>query len=119
MPSAEELRQTAEKPLDTSTPQTYEIRERQEKEQPAGRDERPPESTNAPTNEDYEPNPSKSIKLEPERQHVVDSILRLYGGSGKNDKDATGEQDMHVYAKKSVYDDIASYCDTRYKIAGS
>lgn len=25
---------------------------------------------------------------------------------------------MLVYAKKTVYDDIASYCDTRYKIAG-
>ena len=117
MPSAEELRQTAEQPLDLSTPQTYEIRDRQQQEQPSNSD-RPKGATNAPTNEDYEPNPSASIKISPDRQHIVDSILRLYSGSGTHDKDATGEQDMRVYAKKAVYDDIASYCDTRYKIAG-
>lgn len=107
MPSASELRQTAEKPLDPSVPQTYELRERQKEEQPA-HDNRPAEATNAPTNEDYEPNPAKSIKLEPERQHILDSIVRLYSGSGKNDEAATGDQDIRVYAKKSVYDDIAS-----------
>ena len=107
MPSASELRQTAEQPLDLSVPQTYELRERQQEEQPA-HDNRPKEATNAPTNEDYEPNPANSIKLEPERQHILDSIVRLYSGSGKNDDGATGDQDMRVYAKKSVYDDIAS-----------
>jgi len=115
MPSASELRQTADQSLDPNTPQTYEIRERQQQEQPST-SQRPPEATNAPTNEDYEPNPSASIKLSSDRQHVLDSILRLYSGSGR--KDSTGEQDMHVYAKKAIYDDIASYCDTRYKIAG-
>ncbi|TKA29811.1 hypothetical protein B0A50_03175 [Salinomyces thailandicus] len=115
MPSASELRETAEGPLDPNTPQSYEIRERQQLEQPSNT-QRPAEATNAPTNEDYEPNPSASIKLEPERQHIVDSILRLYGGSGK--EDSTGEQDMRVYAKKAVYDDVWSYCDTRYKVAG-
>ena len=107
MPSASELRQTAEQPLNPSVPQTYELRERQKEEQPA-HDNRPAEATNAPTNEDYEPNPAKSIKLEPERQHILDSIVRLYSGSGKNDDAATGDQDIMVYAKKSVYDDIAS-----------
>lgn len=107
MPSAAELLETAEKPLDPSVPQTYEVRDRQQDEQPA-RDNRPAEATNAPTNEDYEPNPSASIKLEPERQHILDSVIRLYSGSGKNDKGATGDQDIRVYAKKAVYDDIAS-----------
>jgi hypothetical protein len=110
MPSATELRQMAEQPLNPSVPQTYELRERQQEEQPA-HSNRPAEATNAPTNEDYEPNPAASIKLEPERQHIVDSIVRLYSGSGKNDDAATGDQDMKVYAKKSVYDDIAS-CKT-------
>jgi len=44
--------------------------------------------------------------------------VRLYSGSGTNDEGSTGDQDIRVYAKKAVYDDIASYCDTRYKIAG-
>ena len=117
MPSAQELRETAEQPLDTSTPQTYEVRERQQQEQPTSSN-RPAEATNAPTSEDYEPNPSASIKLSPERQHIVDSICRLYSGSGNHDEGSTGEKDMRVYAKKAVYDDVWSYCDTRYKIAG-
>jgi hypothetical protein len=107
MPSASELRQMAEQPQDPSVPQTYELRERQQEEQPK-HDNRPAEATNAPTNEDYEPNPAASIKLEPERQHIVDSIIRLYSGSGKNDDAATGDKDIRVYAKKAVYDDIAS-----------
>lgn len=107
MPSSSELRQTAEQPLDPTVPQTYEVRERQQDEQPA-RDDRPAEATNAPTNEDYEPNPSASIHLSPERQHILDSVLRLYSGSGRNDDGATGDKDIRVYAKKAVYDDIAS-----------
>lgn len=117
MPSAAELRETAEKPLDPATPQTYEIRERQQQEQPSS-SERPPEATNAPTNEDYEPDPSASIELSKERQYIVDCIVRLYGGSGTNEEGSTGAQDIRVYAKKAIYDDIASYCDTRYKVAG-
>nr|OQO30804.1 hypothetical protein B0A51_01465 [Rachicladosporium sp. CCFEE 5018] len=118
MPSAAEIRQLAEKPLDPSVPQTYEIRDRQTREQCMPADERPAQATNAPKNEDYEPNPSKSISLSPDRQHILDSILRLYSGSGTNDGEATGVKDMRVYAHKAVYDDIASYCDTRFKIAG-
>ena len=66
---------------------------------------------NSTSGVDYEPHPDKSIKLNPERQNVVDAITRLYSGSAS-------EQDMQVYAEKSVYDDPWSYCDTRYKIAG-
>ena len=51
MPSAAELRDEASKPNDPSVPQTYEIRDRQQEEQPTSTD-RPKEATNAPTNED-------------------------------------------------------------------
>jgi len=108
MPSASELRETAHQPLDPNVPQTYELRERQQQEQPANHESRPAEATKAPLNEDYEPNASASIQLSPERQHIVDSIVRLYSGSGTNDEGSTGAQDMRVYAKKAVYDDIAS-----------
>lgn len=116
MPSAEQLRQEAEKPLDQSVPQTYEVRGRQQEEQPAST--RPKEATNAPTNEDYEPTPSRSISLSADRQHILDSVLRLYSGSATHKDDSTGETDMRVYAKTAVYDDVWSYCDTRFKIAG-
>ncbi|KAI6886547.1 hypothetical protein KC360_g2486 [Hortaea werneckii] len=107
MPSAAELRQIAEQPLDPNTPQSYEIRERQQLEQPS-ETQRPASATNAPTNEDYEPNPSASIELDPERQQIVDSILRLYSGSGNHEEGSTGEKDMRVYAKQAVYDDVWS-----------
>lgn len=107
MSSASSLRQTAEQPLNPAVPQTYEARDRQQQEQPAN-DNRPAEATKAPLNEDYEPNPAASITLTPERQRIVDSVVRLYSGSGTNDEDATGAEDMRVYAKKSIYDDIAS-----------
>ena len=113
MPSAAELRTRSDRPLDPSTPQTYEIRDRQKQEQPSSSD-RPSEATNAPTNEDYEPDPSASIQLSGERQTILDCILRLYSGSGTNNEGSTGAQDMRVYAKKAIYDDIASYFDTRY-----
>ncbi|KAK5162448.1 hypothetical protein LTR04_003722 [Oleoguttula sp. CCFEE 6159] len=68
-------------------------------------------SQNSSTGVDYEPHPEKSIKLEPERERIVQSICRLYSGSAS-------EEDMQVYAEDAVYDDPWSYCDTRYKIAG-
>lgn len=68
-------------------------------------------SQNSSTGVDYEPHPERSIKLSPERQHIVDSICRLYSGSAS-------EEDMQVYSESAVYDDPWSYCDTRYKIAG-
>ena len=41
----------------------------------------------------------------------MDAICRLYSGSADGG-------DMQVYAERAVYDDLWSYCDTRYKIAG-
>lgn len=87
-------------------PKQYEIR-------PDPRDEtqNADPSMNSSTGVDYEPHPENSIKLPPERQKIVDSICNLYSGSAS-------EEDMQVYAEKSVYDDPWSFCDTRYKIAG-
>ena len=88
------------------------IRDRYEiRPDPQGLTKNPDPSQNSSTDVDYEPHPEKSLKLSPQRQHIVDSITRLYSGSAN-------EQDMSVYAEKSVYDDPWSYCDTRYKIAG-
>jgi hypothetical protein len=52
---------------------------------------------------DYEPHPSNSIPLSPERQKIVSSICNLYSGSAS-------EADMQVYAEKAVYDDPLSFC---------
>jgi len=60
---------------------------------------------------DYQPNPSKSVPLDAEREKILKSITALYSGSASED-------DMRVYAEKAIYDDPWSYCDTRYKIAG-
>jgi hypothetical protein len=68
-------------------------------------------SQNSSSGVDYEPHPEKSIKLEEEREKIVQSICNLYSGSAS-------EEDMMVYAKEAIYDDPWSYCDTRYKIAG-
>ena len=69
------------------------------------------ESQNSSSGIDYEPHPESSIKLEPARERIVQSICNLYSGSAS-------EEDMMVYGKEAVYDDPWSYCDTRYKIAG-
>ncbi|KAK4934246.1 hypothetical protein LTR28_010767, partial [Elasticomyces elasticus] len=89
-----------------SNPQDYEIRP-----DPKALTSNSDTAQNSSSGVDYEPHPEKSIKLEPERQKIVDSICRLYSGSAS-------EEDMQVYAEKSIYDDPLSYCDTRYKIAG-
>ncbi len=68
-------------------------------------------SYNVAKDVDYEPHPKKSVKVSPEHQKIIDAITRLYGGSAS-------EADMQVYSDKAIYDDPASYCDTRYKIAG-
>jgi len=91
---------------DPSQPQTYEIRP-----DPQSLTQNADPAKNSSTGVDYEPHPESSIKLEPERQQIVDKICRLYSGSAN-------EEDMHVYAEMAVYDDPWSYCDTRYKIAG-
>lgn len=119
MPSASELRDLASQNPDPSTPQTYEIRDRQKLEQPEHpTSTRPSSAVNAPTNEDYNPNPTQSIPISATRQAILDAVLRLYSGSATHDPDSTGAADCRVYARKAVYDDVWSYCDTRYKIAG-
>ncbi|KAI4765827.1 hypothetical protein E4T52_02832 [Aureobasidium sp. EXF-3400] len=92
---------------DPNVPQSYEIRP--DPQALTGNKEDP--SQNASTGVDYEPHPEKSIKLEPEREKIVQSICALYSGGAS-------EELMQVYAEKAVYDDPWSYCDTRYKIAG-
>lgn len=44
------------------------------------------------------------------RPEIVDAIPSLYCGSAF-------ESDMHVYSASTIYDDLWSYYDTRYKIA--
>jgi hypothetical protein len=71
----------------------------------------PDPSKNSSSGVDYEPHPEDSIKLDPEREKIVQSICNLYSGSAS-------KEDMLVYAEEAIYDDPYSYCDTRYKIAG-
>ncbi|KAL1302991.1 hypothetical protein AAFC00_003307 [Neodothiora populina] len=91
---------------DPEVPQSYEIRP-----DPQALTQNADLSKNSSTGVDYEPHPEKSIKLEPQSEKIVKAICNLYSGSAS-------EQDMQVYAEKSIYDDPWSYCDTRYKIAG-
>lgn len=70
---------------------------------------KPEENSSSGVN--YEPDPSKSLKVSPEREEIVKKITNLYSGSASED-------DMKVYAEQAVYDDPWSFCDTRYKIAG-
>lgn len=71
----------------------------------------PDPTHNSSSNVDYEPHPSQSLKLSPEREGIVQAITNLYSGSAS-------EKDMQVYSHEAIYDDPWSYCDTRYKIAG-
>lgn len=66
---------------------------------------------NSSTGVNYEPNPSTSIKVSPDREEIVRKITSLYSGSAN-------EEDMRVYAAEAIYDDPWSFCDTPYKIAG-
>ncbi|KAK5088405.1 hypothetical protein LTR05_002623 [Lithohypha guttulata] len=66
---------------------------------------------NVSATEDYEPHPEESLDISREHEEIVRRITNLYCGSASED-------DMQVYAEKSIYDDPYSYCDTRYKIAG-
>ncbi|KAF4551753.1 Hypothetical protein D9617_12g036430 [Elsinoe fawcettii] len=63
------------------------------------------------TDIDYEPHPEQSQSISSEHDQIIKHICNLYSGSAS-------EEDMQVYAAKSIYDDPFSYCDTRYKIAG-
>ncbi|KAG9202845.1 hypothetical protein G6514_003867 [Epicoccum nigrum] len=78
---------------------------------PVALTQNPDPSKNSSSGVDYEPYPEQSIKLEPEREMIVQSICNLYSGSAS-------KEDMLVYAEEAIYDDPWSYCDTRYKIAG-
>ena len=61
--------------------------------------------------EDYKPDPSKSIKLSPARQALVDDIIALYGC------EPTVER-VKRYTPDCVYDDQFVYANDRYKMAG-
>lgn len=69
------------------------------------------DTRNVSENVDYEPHPDQSLNISAEHQSIIKHITNLYCGSAS-------EEDMQVYAEKSIYDDPYSYCDTRYKIAG-
>jgi hypothetical protein len=90
----------------TALEQQYEIRP-----DPVALTQNPDPSQNSSTGVDYEPHPKKSIKLDPQREKIVQAICNLYSGSAS-------KEDMMVYAEEAIYDDPWSYCDTRYKIAG-
>ncbi|CAO2652369.1 Nn.00g006520.m01.CDS01 [Neocucurbitaria sp. VM-36] len=63
------------------------------------------------TSEDYEPIPSKSIKLSPQRQALVDDIIALYSCQPT-------VQRVKRYTADCVYDDQFVYANDRYKMAG-
>lgn len=61
--------------------------------------------------EDYTPDPSKSIKLSPQRQALVDDIIELYSCHPT-------VQRVRRYTSDCVYDDQFVYANDRYKMAG-
>ncbi|KAH6872205.1 hypothetical protein BKA58DRAFT_313557 [Alternaria rosae] len=63
------------------------------------------------TSEDYEPDPSKSIKLSPQRQALVDDIIALYSCQPTIER-------VKRYTPDCVYDDQFVYANDRYKMAG-
>jgi hypothetical protein len=63
------------------------------------------------TSEDYKPDPSKSIKLSPARQALIDDIIALYSC------EPTVER-VKRYTPDCVYDDQFVYANDRYKMAG-
>lgn len=63
------------------------------------------------TSEDYHPDPSKSIKLTPARQALVDDIIALYSCEPTIKR-------VERYTPDCVYDDQFVYANDRYKMAG-
>ncbi|KAL8829123.1 MAG: hypothetical protein Q9191_002190 [Dirinaria sp. TL-2023a] len=61
--------------------------------------------------EDYTPDPSKSIKLSPARQRLVDDIIALYSCQPTVER-------VKRYTADCVYDDQFVYANDRYKMAG-
>ncbi|KAK5129469.1 hypothetical protein LTR08_003229 [Meristemomyces frigidus] len=63
------------------------------------------------TSEDYTPDPTKSIKLPPNRQALVDDIIALYSCEPTIRR-------VERYTPDCVYDDQFVYANDRYKMAG-
>lgn len=63
------------------------------------------------SSEDYTPDPSKSIKLSPARQALVDDIIALYSCEPTIKR-------VERYTPDCVYDDQFVYANDRYKMAG-
>lgn len=63
------------------------------------------------TSEDYTPDPSKSIKLSPARQALVEDIIALYSCEPTIKR-------VERYTPDCVYDDQFVYANDRYKMAG-
>lgn len=63
------------------------------------------------TSEDYTPDPSKSIKLSPQRQALIDDIIALYSCEPTIRR-------VERYTSDCVYDDQFVYANDRYKMAG-
>ena len=61
--------------------------------------------------EDYTPDPSKSLKLSPARQRLVDDIIALYSCQPTVER-------VKRYTPDCVYDDQFVYANDRYKMAG-
>ena len=61
--------------------------------------------------EDYTPDPSKSLKLSPARQSLVDDIVALYNCEPTVKR-------VERYTPDCVYDDQFVYANDRYKMAG-
>lgn len=60
---------------------------------------------------DYKPDPSKSIKLSPNRQALVDDVIALYSCQPTIKR-------VERYTPDCVYDDQFVYANDRYKMAG-
>jgi len=60
---------------------------------------------------DWKPDPSKSVKLPPNRQALVDDIIALYSCQPTVDR-------VKRYTPDCVYDDQFVYANDRYKMAG-
>jgi hypothetical protein len=63
------------------------------------------------SSDDWHPNPSKSIKLSPNRQALMDDIIALYSCQPTVER-------VKRYSPDCVYDDQFVYANDRYKMAG-
>ncbi|KAG8528801.1 uncharacterized protein KY384_006490 [Bacidia gigantensis] len=63
------------------------------------------------TDDDYVPDPSKSLPLSPARQRLVDDIIDLYSMKPTVER-------VKRYTSDCVYDDQFVYANDRYKMAG-